>query len=481
MSKRCGHCPVPDGILCPAVDGVHRAPHPRYCELTAQSDDWRDKVLRRALDDAGASPYRRISGKINVGFIGEAYSRVGGTETWHDTLLPLLIQEPDIHVVGYSVSSAPGRDAANLGGALLGSGEASHRAILAASDVVVVWGVPDLERMLPARRKPIIVSVIHGDGSTPYFRQIADAHAKFADVFVAVLEVGLACIPASRRAEARVIVNAVDPGKTAVTRPRQSVRSELGAGPDDVLVLWPHRYSEEKRGELAVEVARMLPPWWRLAMVGSGWDRERLEGLAAGANVGLYDARDDMGNLFSAADVVLSTSSTEGSGLSMGEALLAGVPLVGTRVGLLAMFPHLASVVDVDDPPARIAAALMGAKASPETTRRRSDAARQYIQSRWGVDRFVSQWLALIREVAPSPVIADEALVSDSAKTPATRPDPAAPYHAALACPYRVPRDPMEESQCGCGEKRRAYCLLGKAKHSDGLVSLSECVTCVQR
>lgn len=39
---------------CPAVDGVHRAVHPRYCELVAERPDvWAAKVLARALSDAG--------------------------------------------------------------------------------------------------------------------------------------------------------------------------------------------------------------------------------------------------------------------------------------------------------------------------------------------------------------------------------------------------------------------------------------------
>lgn len=52
--RRCPGCPTPPGTPCPAVDGVHRAPHPRYCELVAADPAvWAPKVLSRARADAG--------------------------------------------------------------------------------------------------------------------------------------------------------------------------------------------------------------------------------------------------------------------------------------------------------------------------------------------------------------------------------------------------------------------------------------------
>lgn len=52
MATRCPACPVPAEVPCPAVDGVHRAPHPRYCEL-ATRPGWPETILRTALADAG--------------------------------------------------------------------------------------------------------------------------------------------------------------------------------------------------------------------------------------------------------------------------------------------------------------------------------------------------------------------------------------------------------------------------------------------
>jgi len=138
----------------------------------------------------------------------------------------------------------------------------------------------------------------------------------------------------------RVIPN----GRLAPPEPtdeqRHEIRRSLGLGPDEVLVVWAGRFVREKDPVAAVGLARRLhtlAPDARLVIVGSGPleadVRAAVDALDAAARPILTGERDDAPQLIAAADLLVSTSHTEGVPGVFVEALLAGVPVVAHDMG----------------------------------------------------------------------------------------------------------------------------------------------------
>lgn len=143
-----------------------------------------------------------------------------------------------------------------------------------------------------------------------------------------------------------VIHDGYDLERIANCRQREAVREEFGILPSQVLVVWAGRFAFVKNVELLAEVIRASAsrfPQVRFLLVGDGPDRTKVEQLTAGCeNVTLTGMRRDMGAVWSASDIALLTSRSEGTPATMVEAMAAGVPFVSTEVG---------GVIDLTVPP----------------------------------------------------------------------------------------------------------------------------------
>lgn len=120
-------------------------------------------------------------------------------------------------------------------------------------------------------------------------------------------------------------------------RARDDVRAELGAG-DRPLLVAAGRLTEQKGYDLLLDAAaiwEVRAPRPRTVVAGDGPLRGALteEAERRDADVSFVGARDDVPDLFAAADVVLLPSRWEGSPLTAHEALFSGTPLVATAVG----------------------------------------------------------------------------------------------------------------------------------------------------
>jgi glycosyltransferase involved in cell wall biosynthesis len=144
------------------------------------------------------------------------------------------------------------------------------------------------------------------------------------------------------------------PTLPAPTREVAELRADLGVG-ERAMVLAVGRLQRQKRLDVLVDAAGGWvgdPASPVVVIAGEGPERGRLESAAAasGAPVMLLGQRDDVADLFAAADVVALPSEWEARSLVAQEALRSGVPLVTTSVGgLPALVGEAAAFVAVGD------------------------------------------------------------------------------------------------------------------------------------
>jgi glycosyltransferase involved in cell wall biosynthesis len=119
--------------------------------------------------------------------------------------------------------------------------------------------------------------------------------------------------------------------------PRDVQRRELGVSDGDVMILTASRLAPQKNLGLVLDIARAVRdrPELSFVVAGDGPQRKELakRARAEGSRVRLIGHRDDIASLLAAADLALLTSTWEARALVAQEALLAGVPLISTRVG----------------------------------------------------------------------------------------------------------------------------------------------------
>lgn len=113
---------------------------------------------------------------------------------------------------------------------------------------------------------------------------------------------------------------------------REVARRELGAGPDDFLVLFAAKFTAVKRPVDVIEAAARLGPSVVVAMAGNGPLLEHIRGAAERMRVRLstpgFVNQSAMPRLLAAADCVAVPSRSETWGLLVNEALASGTPCV---------------------------------------------------------------------------------------------------------------------------------------------------------
>jgi glycosyltransferase involved in cell wall biosynthesis len=134
-----------------------------------------------------------------------------------------------------------------------------------------------------------------------------------------------------------VIPNGIAHVPPTTTADRAKIREALKIPQDAFLFVLPARFFDQKNQGLAIDalasgVAQGLP--WYLALAGTGPNEDRLRAAVAAAQlesrVRFLGFRSDLPDLYEAVDVYLMTSRWERMPLAMGEAMMAGLPVVTT-------------------------------------------------------------------------------------------------------------------------------------------------------
>lgn len=186
---------------------------------------------------------------------------------------------------------------------------------------------------------------------------------------------------------------------------RTRVRDELGAAPDDRVMLAVGRLFPAKDyptllrafAKMTTSTART-----RLWIVGDGPQLSELEAMAS--HLGISDrvkfcgVRSDVPAIMSAADIFVLSSAWEGFGLVVAEALACGLPVVATDCGGVAEVAGGHAVLVPPSFPEALAKALDGVVpvSLPERESGRS-VGRRHVEKTFALEAKVDDWLSLYR------------------------------------------------------------------------------------
>jgi glycosyltransferase involved in cell wall biosynthesis len=275
--------------------------------------------------------------------------------------------------------------------------------------------------LLAGRRRPrVVVHTFHGHVLRGYFgtvgslvfRAIETVLARSTDALVAVSPqvrdelVRFGVAPAAKFAVVRLGIE-LEP-RVACDEDQAAIRARIGVSPDRFVVGWFGRMTAVKRTDDLLDALTALRERGvdaLLLLVGDGADRERLERLAHGRGLAksvlFLGYQEDVARWYAACDAIVLTSASEGTPVTLIEALAARRPVVATRVGGVedvvqdGVTGHLVRPGDTH----ALAERLALLAADPELRRRMGEAGRAQVLQRYAVERLVDDVDRLYRSL----------------------------------------------------------------------------------
>jgi glycosyltransferase involved in cell wall biosynthesis len=201
-----------------------------------------------------------------------------------------------------------------------------------------------------------------------------------------------AVLPAALRDRLRVVPNGVAVSPPADPERRARARRSLGLGDEEVGVLFVGQLEERKDplGAIAaVEAARASGAGLVLLIAGGGPLEQEVR-ARAGAAVRALGHRDDLGEVYPAADLFLLPSHREGMSFALLEAMAHGLaPVIADGPGNTETAGDAGAVFPAGDTTA-MTSLLAELVADPDARHRLGDAARERIRTELSLERFLS-------------------------------------------------------------------------------------------
>jgi glycosyltransferase involved in cell wall biosynthesis len=179
---------------------------------------------------------------------------------------------------------------------------------------------------------------------------------------------------------------------------RTQARQALGVSETAILIGWVGRLSREKGPDVFVDALALvgdLP--FQVAVLGDGSERADLEKRAR--NHGLdqriqwHGTVPDARRFFKAFDLFVLSSRTEGTPITLFEALATRVPVVATRVGGVPdVISEREALLVPSENVAALAHAIRTVISDPASARERAELALAYVNSEFGADRWVESY-----------------------------------------------------------------------------------------
>lgn len=191
---------------------------------------------------------------------------------------------------------------------------------------------------------------------------------------------------------------------------REQCRIELGAAPDERIILFIGHLIERKRPLMLTEIDQELQriadfPRYRFLVVGDGPELAKLERYVrvsgARARFELLGQRDDIPALLVAADALVVPSEAEGTPLVISEALAMQTPVVSTAVGAVSeILPADCGFLLDRDAPAQAYALHLAALFSTESgSRTMGEAGRDFVLRQHDLLHIQREYAALLEEL----------------------------------------------------------------------------------
>ena len=190
---------------------------------------------------------------------------------------------------------------------------------------------------------------------------------------------------------------------------RAATRRHLGFGEDEIVVGCVANYLPVKRHDLLIEAFASVAkssPRVRLALVGDGPMRPAMEARIAAEGLGdrirLVGSISDAPSILGAFDIAVQASRSEGLPNALLEAAAAGLPIVATAAGgtsEIVRDGETGLLVPIEVPSA-LASALLRVLTDADLRRRLGSGARARVAAVFAMDRFVSEFADLYRELA---------------------------------------------------------------------------------
>ncbi|MQA90955.1 MAG: glycosyltransferase [Gemmatimonas sp.] len=194
-------------------------------------------------------------------------------------------------------------------------------------------------------------------------------------------------------------------GETSAPLPGHVARAELAVPPGVLHIGWVGRVSREKGVDVLLESLPMLADLpLHVTVIGDGPDlersRERLAKPGLKSRVKFLGAIPSAGRLFSAFDIFVLSSRTEGTPITLFEAMAAGVPVVATAVGGV---PDVVSeceawLVPAEDP-AMLADAIRAVVSDPAAVAERVRAAQARLRDKFDLGAWLDRYLEVYERV----------------------------------------------------------------------------------
>lgn len=201
------------------------------------------------------------------------------------------------------------------------------------SDVVLVWGSVQPEYLRPAGSGAKVVFIAHGVGE--WTKTALATCGPAIDHVVAVSKIVQEQV--CRDLRASVILNGVDQRHIACRYSAADVRRKLGFTANDFVVGFTGRFSPEKNVDVVIEAVHSLGPNAKALLVGWGPLRYQLMDLCNELIPGRFafaTSREFLGDYYQVMNALCMPSDAEGFGLVAAEAMLHGIPVVSTPVGV---------------------------------------------------------------------------------------------------------------------------------------------------
>lgn len=187
--------------------------------------------------------------------------------------------------------------------------------------------------------------------------------------------------------------------------PRVEARLMLNLSQQAFAIGWVGRFVPEKGADVMVNGLRHLDrPGWQAVLVGDGPELRAARAIAAASGAGefvcLPGAVADASRMLTAFDVLVLSSRTEGTPITLLEAMAAGVPVVATAVGgtpdVLGAGGGL--LVPPDDPPA-LARAIELVRSDPSGAASRAEAAKARLRDCYSVEPWCESYSRVYQTV----------------------------------------------------------------------------------